>query len=139
MILVERFAAAPHPMGTFGRMFVSGGFSCFTCENPWANNEPRVSCIPAGRYDLVPTRFHAGGGYETLEIAGVEGRTQIKIHVGNRARDVLGCIVLGDRLGALNGEWAVLDSQRTFDRWWEVVERVKPAEIVVRWAMPEGG
>jgi hypothetical protein len=42
------------PEGVFGKMFVDGELFCATCEQPWRDNKPYISCIPAGEYNLVP-------------------------------------------------------------------------------------
>jgi hypothetical protein len=67
-----------------------------TLENPWLDNLPNISCIPAGEYicelDVSPkygTVFH---------VRNVEGRSHILIHWGNYVKDTQGCILLGDRL-----------------------------------------
>jgi len=96
MILrLERFAYTP--LGTFGWL-TAGTFTCYTVERPWVENKPFVSCIPEGCYDLAPTTFNRGG-YRTLEVANVDGRTDILFHRGNTYADVQGCIALGTEFG----------------------------------------
>ena len=41
------------PNGTNGELLHLSNRVCFTIELPWKNNEPRVSCIPEGRYQLT--------------------------------------------------------------------------------------
>jgi len=41
----------------------------------------------------------------------VSGRSNIQIHAANKQQDVIGCIGLGTVLGAIDGEWAVLNSR----------------------------
>lgn len=107
-VLLERFCAAPHT--TIGILTIPDeGFWCYTVENPWKDNEPYVSCIPAGWY---PFRFghYNRGDYNAYEICDVPGRSSVKIHLGNVAQDVQGCVVLGMELGVAKGDWAILGS-----------------------------
>lgn len=108
---LTRFCSEPC-VGTFGR-FEFGGMCFYSVERPWRNNEPRVSCIPAGTYRLGHTMFHRGG-YETFEVCDVPNRSRILIHIANTPGDVEGCIGLGLRLGISKASWAVLDSRKAF-------------------------
>jgi hypothetical protein len=120
---IVRFAYTPFE--TFGRLYMPT-FSCVTVEPPWRGNQPFVSCIPPApmqdwrEYPLKPTRFR--NKYATLEVCGVPKRSEIKVHVANTASQLQGCIALGNRLGTVGGEWAVLNSQLTFERWWEAYQ-----------------
>ena len=111
-MIARLFRFAFTPAGVFGQLHV-GGFSCYTVEKPWNKNLPYVSCIPSGKYQIVPSVYNRGG-YDAYEILDVHGRHQIKIHIGNRAKDVQGCIALGNQLGAVHGEWAVTNSSAAF-------------------------
>lgn len=65
----------------------------FTLENPWKNNEPMVSCIPAGSYECSP---FTGQKYKAVyQVHSVPGRTYILFHAGNYPSDTHGCILLG--------------------------------------------
>lgn len=105
--------------GTFGRLYLPS-FSCYTVERPWKDNTPFVSCIPPAPngggviYPIKPTRYR--NEYDTVEVCGVPGRTDIKIHIANYADEVQGCIGVGLSLG---GEWGVLSSSAAFNRFWE--------------------
>lgn len=108
---IVRFAYTPY--GTFGR-YVIDGREYFTIERPWVSNLPNVSCIPEGKYDCGPTRFHRKG-YNAIEILNVPNRSLIKMHKGNKLTDVKGCIAVGCDLGVVDGFWAVLNSKKAFD------------------------
>jgi len=105
--------------GTFG-VLRADDFSCATVERPWLLNERRVSCIPAGRYVLrkrrsgVVKRSSGGEFVSGWEVCDVPDRTYIMVHVANKVSELLGCIGLGDRFGAIGGRWAVLNSRKTF-------------------------
>jgi len=101
------------PMGTFGRLNL-GEFTLYTVERPWLDNRPSISCIPEGTYRCEPRRYNRGG-YDTVEVLGVPGRSHILFHRGNTMHDVEGCIALGNRLGSLGGLWAVLESREALE------------------------
>lgn len=101
-----------------------------TMERPWIPNPagegglPRQSCVPKGVYKLIahhsvnfPNTYalinhDLGVYYQPGEIpAGQKwGRSAILMHVGNRVRDVIGCIAVGKEHGEIQGEPAVLRS-----------------------------
>ena len=89
---LERFAYTD--VGTFGRLQL-GGLTVFTCEDPWKENAPNISCIPEGVYLLAPTTYHKGG-YAAYEILDVPQRSRCLIHKGNSDEDVEGCIIVGN-------------------------------------------
>ncbi len=126
ILRIERFCYSLQ--GTFGRMTFRD-FECYTVERPWENNEPNVSCIPCGLFELKPTRYNRGG-YDTLEII-VPGRTLIKIHIGNTIGDSLGCPLVGAWLGYTSDMWAVIDSTRAFGEFEEYVMPSAPAAVSV--------
>lgn len=110
---VELRRIAYSPGFTFGVMRVPGDRYVYTMEDGWADNRVGVSCIPDGKYRVVPRLFHRGG-YMAWEVTNVPGRTHILIHKGNTAFDVTGCIVVGTELGAIGSFPAVLNSK---DAW----------------------
>lgn len=94
-----------------------------TCENPWFNNKPNISCIPPGRYDCVP---HNGTKYHNVWILkGVPDRTGILIHQGNTIEDTAGCILVGLGLGEIKGLPAVTGSREALLK----LHRVLPPEF----------
>ncbi|WP_428242974.1 DUF5675 family protein [Gynuella sp.] len=122
--------------GTFGQFFLNGMHFSYTGELPWLNNERNVSCIPPGEYTLKPhTSPHFG---KCFIIVDVQGRSFILIHkgnwCGNRAKgfrsDVLGCIIVGQRLGTLAGQAAVLASGTAFNRLLRTITMPIPLTIL---------
>ncbi len=64
-----------------------------TLEEPWRNNERKISCIPEGVYTCVP---HHGMKFNRVwHLQDVPGRTAILIHSGNSTADIEGCILVG--------------------------------------------
>lgn len=115
---------------TIGRLFADGEFLCFTLENTWADNEPRVSCIPEGTYEMDMKAYgRYWEKYKPLEIPilkDVPNRSQILIHPGNYAKDTLGCILVGDS----KGENAVFNSRKTWKAIHNILKIAETIEIV---------
>lgn len=125
IVQLERFAYTP--MGTFGRLTVPEGL-WYTVERPWADNQPRVSCIPTGLYPLVLGRYNRGD-YPAYEVKNVPGRSLIKIHVANSMDDVLGCIAPGKALGWIHEKWAVSRSREAYEEFMALMDDVAEAQI----------
>ena len=117
-IQLQRFAYSP--MGTFGKIIVPGGFTCFTVERPWMGNRQNISCIPEGRYVLrkryspVVERTSDGEFTEGWQVTEVPSRTFIMLHPGNHMENVEGCIAMGLDLGFIQGKWAVTSGRIAF-------------------------
>ncbi len=90
-----------------------------TMELPWRNNEPCVSCIPAGVYTVRP--YSSPKYPDVFEVVDVPGRSHILIHAGNSTNDSKGCILPGKYFGELNGLPAVLASGESLNRLKAVV------------------
>ncbi len=90
----------------------------FTGELPFRGNLTSISCIPPGVYrcDWLWSPSHNRNVYHLLE---VPSRTDVEIHAGNFCgdtskglkSDVLGCIILGQGQGEIEGQWAVRNSK----------------------------
>lgn len=104
MITLERFAYGPD--ATLGRLVLDGSLF-YTVERPWVGNEPFVSCIPEGIYQVEP--YSSPKYPDVWEITDVPERTHILIHVANYSRDVQGCIGVG--MGLNTSDWMVTHSQ----------------------------
>jgi hypothetical protein len=129
-IILRRFAYTP--MGTFGHLIMLGNeFECYTVERPWKDNQPEISCIPEGNYELVLGRFNKGG-YPAYEFVEVPGREYIKIHIANTMDDVLGCIGLGSSLGFVQGKWAVTLSSRAHTQFMRAMHDSRTAWIEIK-------
>ena len=102
-ITLKRFMSTDN--GTFGVL----EYNCtkfYTVEKPWNMNLPYASCVPSGKYFLVPHKSNKYGdtlclvnndtGVTHFEQADSK-RFACLIHVANYASDVEGCIGLGDR------------------------------------------
>jgi hypothetical protein len=113
---------------TLGTLTV-GQFTFATIERPWLpttdhlGGTNRKSCVPTGTYRVIPHHsVHVPNTYALINPdlhvwyqpgdipEGKKGRTAILMHVGNRSRDVVGCIGVGKEHGTLGGEPSVLRS-----------------------------
>lgn len=123
--------------GTFGT-FSYPGFKSFVAEPPWRDNQPRISCIPAGEY-LVKLRKSPKYGL-TFHVTNVEGRSYILKHSGNYAGDTekgfkthtLGCVLHGQKLGYLGGQRSVLNSRMKINELLRITN-YQPFKLIIKW------
>jgi hypothetical protein len=119
-----------HPEGTNGTLVYA---VAHTIELPWLNNQRRISCIPAGRYELKKrfTEKHK----DHIIVTNVPGRDGILIHPANDAlHELLGCIApVTDLIGPGKGTHSRLANERVkelldiaFDRGEKVFLNVSP-------------
>lgn len=74
-----------------------------TIERGWKNNQARISCIPAGIYNLKLE--HSNKFKKKLwELYGVPGRSECKFHAANYWRQLNGCIALGTKHIDIDGD-----------------------------------
>ncbi len=124
--------------GTFGALYIEGLPMLYTVERPWLNNEPDVSCIPAGEYRLklrnspLITRITKGERSQGYEVTGVPGRSFVMIHPANLANELNGCIAPGMRLGEIDGVPAVLHSRQAFELIMNRLEGIECPILEVR-------
>lgn len=134
-VLLERLESGDS--GTFGRV-ITDGLVLYTGELPDRDNAANVSCIPAGTYTCSYTyspRFRR----QMYAIERVPGRAGVRIHsanlMGDRAKGLRcqlnGCIALGERLGKIDGQKAVLLSAPAVRRFEDLMAG-KTFEIEVR-------
>lgn len=124
-------------------------FALATIERPWIphpagpGGQRGVSCVPDGAYALRPhdsAKFpetyallnpNCGVWYHSCPAGQEWGRTAILIHVGNRVRDLLGCIAVGMGHGQVYGSQGVLQSKVAMDQLRELLGRGHH-ELVIR-------
>lgn len=105
-ILIEVIRCRANECGTFGRLFIEDKFECYTLEPPMPKVKVKPYPIPEGTYDLVinvpspkykfrfPYSFFHGCVPRLLNVPKFDG---ILIHIGNFAKDTLGCILVGQK------------------------------------------
>lgn len=96
-----------------GELWIDGAFYCDTLEPPLSR--PHHPAILSGTYSVVMYPSAKFRGMRPL-LCGVQGRSGILIHEGNRASQSLGCILVG----AWDGRSGLVNSR----------ERLKP---LIKW------
>jgi hypothetical protein len=107
------------PEGAVGILKLNKHIFCATLEPPERANQQKMSCIPASQYYLEGVNSPGFG--RTYTVLNVPGRTLILFHAGNRVGNTEGCILLGETIGKLSGNRAVLNSGVTFKRFMEAL------------------
>ena len=132
--ILERFCDS-EDMGVFGRLLKNGVQIAYTCEQTWRDNQPFVSCVPAGRYDLAAYQSQKYGKTYALHNPAIgvgvhEGEAQryaCLIHSANLGAELRGCIALGSGIGCVNGFWAIINSARTTQ---DFLRQIKPTDTL---------
>jgi hypothetical protein len=117
---------------------------CCSMELLWKNNNPSVSCIPAGEYickytksnsfsKLANERYFKKHGKKpekeievhTYEIMNVTGRAGCRIHPANFAFQLRGCIALGSSHADINkdGVIDVTNSGKTIEKFENIMNK----------------
>ena len=122
--------------GTFGRLLVPR-LALFSGELPWRDNAFSVSCIPPGLYESAWTwspRFKR----MMYILINTDPRVGIRAHPANLMGDVSkgyraqlnGCIALGEKLGWIESQKALLLSAPAVRRFENFMEH-KPFELEI--------
>lgn len=112
-----------YPKGVNGVLLLDGMELCKTIELPWLRNEPRISCIPEGRYRLRK-RYSPKFKWH-FELLGVRGRKDILIHPANHAAlELKGCIApVLQHTGEGKGNSSRIALERLKDRLYPYLDR----------------
>ena len=106
--------------GTFGVLKINKEIFCNTLEPPDKDNAKNISSIPAQQYDVARIMSPKYG--ETFQIIDIPDRDQVLFHAGNIVDHTKGCVILGQYIGKLKGDRAVLNSGNTFKEFMELME-----------------
>lgn len=126
---VELFRLESTQKSTLGVLRVDGVLFCVTLENPWANNQRNISCIPCGQY--LAKRVQSPTFGNTFEASGVPGRSAILFHVGNTADDTRGCILPGTYTAGIPGNRLVRQSRKAFDAFIHATRHVDEFDLFI--------
>ena len=74
----------------------NGNHICFTCELPWRDNAPRISCVPPGEYTLRRGRSVKWG--RVVYLKDVPDRGPIRFTKGAYTLDIGGAIVVSNNV-----------------------------------------
>ena len=131
------------PIGTTG-VLQGVDLELHTLELPWRNNEPNISCIPAGVYALLyhPRGYIIIGG--TCAVSENDIGTQAKrfgclFHVANYPWEIKGCIAPGTGHGV--AEWTDDPKRKACTVWHsrDALEKMRvhigttPAQLTIEW------
>ena len=111
---------------TLGRLYVDNEWVCYTIERPWLDNQRRISCIPTGTYPLFTKeygRFWDKYKFPIPILGNTNPRSEILIHPANYAKDLAGCIGLGNK----KTNNAVLNSRKT---WFKLLPIISLADKI---------
>lgn len=125
--------------GTFGKIKIDS-LVLFSGELPRRENKNNVSCIPSGLYQVVWT-FSPRFKRFMYEVLNVPQRSAIRKHSANLMGDstlgfkaqLNGCIALGEKLGYIDKQKALLLSAPAMRRFENFMER-KPFLLEVTYA-----
>ena len=121
--------------GVVGMLKNGSKFLAYTLELEWRDNQRRRSCIPKGTYEIAYRDF--GGYYNrynerfddhkkgVLELQNVKDRSDILIHIGNRPKDTLGCILVGSE--AETNKSIIYDSKKAYIEVYAAAKKVLDA------------
>ncbi len=115
--------------GTFGVLLYSGCPFAITLEREWKDNQPNISCIPAGAYTCKRVMSPTFGN--TFEVMDVPKRSHILFHKGNLQDDSHGCILVGEQYGDLWGNPGVLASRKGFSEFLEKLADVEVFQLII--------
>ncbi|MBL0740995.1 DUF5675 family protein [Chryseolinea lacunae] len=138
--IIERHYLA---VETLGELVVHNNdqeiFRCKTLELPWKENRRNISCIPEGTYTVKKRRATRTRKYNHFHVLNVPNRNSILIHIGNKVTDILGCILVGARLGDVNQDGVpdVVQSTVTLKAMYEIMP--EEFELVIREKEMSGG
>lgn len=134
-------------MGVFGRLLLHGKRITDTMEQPWNDNAPFVSCVPAGIYTLVPFDSQKYG--KTFALYNPELNVHVQqttnkndrfaclfVHAANETTELKGCVAAGMSLGFADSDhdgvphWALVSSGAAVKRVLDLVEAGDEVEII---------
>ena len=118
-----------HNGATMGVLCVDDMPEFVTLEDAWRANERRISCIPVGRYKVMPRISPKFG--RTWQVMDVPERDHILFHAGNTHKDTHGCILLGMQFGRIENESAILASKSAFNRFLDLLAGTPEVELVI--------
>ena len=120
--------------GTFG-VLTAGLLSVYSLELADHGNEPNKSCIPLGVYQCKIVESPKFG--KVYEITNVPNRTNVLIHKGNYGADeghgksdIEGCVLVGNAIGEIAGQPALLSSKDAFTRFMYEMDS-EPFELTI--------
>lgn len=128
------------PDGIFGKLGdESGNVFAVTLEHAYSvtSLSPETAFapkIPSGTFRCVRGKHRLHGmteDFETFEITGVEGHSNLLFHWGNWNRDSEGCVLLGDKIAQDYGAEMITNSRVAFARFMAMQDGVDSFNLTV--------
>lgn len=120
------------PDGIWGVLSTDAGEIAKTLEHSYSG----ISKIPDGQYACVrgDHRLHSMKvSFQTFEITGVYGHSNILFHSGNVNEDSDGCVLLGLSINQIDEKrWALTDSRIAFKQFMDRQEGVNEFSLTVK-------
>lgn len=124
-IIVQRFLFEADC--TVGRLYINGILKCFTLEDEIrALKVKGETAIPYGKYELgmrYSPKFTPRYGHDMLWVKNVPGFEYILIHPGNTDDDTDGCLLLGNKIGIVKKQTAVVNSVSTYEKIYPIIAK----------------
>lgn len=130
-------------MGVIGELYYKDEFLCYTMEREWNNNQPFISCVPNGKYNLVKFDSVKYGWTYALnspchnvyancdDIKNKTDRYACLFHSANTRDQLQGCIAPGMELGSIRNQWAVLRSRDAMTMLKEIWVNEPPGKLEI--------
>lgn len=128
--VIEVIRLESTPEATLGVLKIQSKMFCVTLERPDLNNQKNISCIPEGVYLCQQINSPRFG--KTYEVLNVPDRTHILFHIGNTIQNTTGCILLGQYVGKIGSERAILNSSNTHKSFLEKLSSVKTFALRIK-------
>ncbi len=109
---------------TQGIIGFDGNYIADSLELPWKNNQPFVSCIPEGIYEIEHRTCEDCAVRSGFLLREVKDRTGVLIHPANQVEELEGCIAPGTRYGDV-----LYYSRAAFDKILKAVGEVGTLKI----------
>lgn len=104
--------------GIFGTLSSPNGVLAVTLEHAYPVMSTYIPKIPVGTYSCVRGLHKLEGmdrPFDTFEITGVPGHTNLLFHAGNYNRDSEGCVLLGTSMFSNDFQsWMIRESRLAF-------------------------
>lgn len=135
VVIIRDFVSDSQSLGTCYVINECGDvlFQSESIERGWIDNKKMISCVPEGEYPLKlewSPRFQK----DLWELYDVPNRSECKFHSANYARQLNGCIALGEHRIDIDkdGYLDVTNSRATMSEFHEVMGDYKEAVVVIR-------
>lgn len=110
---------------TLSEIYINNQLICFGLENAVRKTKIKgITAIPTGRYLL---RFNVYGAMNArykkrfpgihqgmIEITGIPNFSYVYFHIGNNIGDTAGCILLGNKMALVDGDYEVYQSKKAY-------------------------